>query len=97
MVIVFVTVSGLKDGQLMQETYANKIYAQRMGGQDDQRHPDHHRRRPSARCWTCWPTGELPPTGFIRQEDIALADFLANRFGRVYARRDGARAPWTPP
>ncbi len=32
-VIVFVTVSGLKDGHLVQETYANKIYAREMGGQ----------------------------------------------------------------
>ncbi len=31
-VIVFVTVSGLKDGQLVQETYANKIYAREVGG-----------------------------------------------------------------
>ena len=31
-VIVFVTVSGLKNGQLVQETYANKIYAREMGG-----------------------------------------------------------------
>ena len=30
-VIVFVTVSGLKDGQLVQETYANKIYAREVG------------------------------------------------------------------
>ena len=28
-VIVFVTVSGRKGGQLVQETYANKIYAAR--------------------------------------------------------------------
>ena len=31
-VIVFVTVSGMRAGQLMQETYANKIYAAPMGG-----------------------------------------------------------------
>lgn len=29
--------------------------------------------------------GRLPQRGFVRQEDVALADFLANRFGRVYA------------
>jgi saccharopine dehydrogenase-like NADP-dependent oxidoreductase len=28
---------------------------------------------------------KLPQTGFIRQEDIPLADVLANRFGRFYA------------
>ena len=31
-VIVFVTVSGMRGGQLMQETYANKIYAAPLGG-----------------------------------------------------------------
>ncbi len=29
--------------------------------------------------------GSLPATGFIRQEDIPLHAFLANRFGRYYA------------
>ncbi len=29
--------------------------------------------------------GELPTAGFLRQETIPLARFLANRFGRVYA------------
>jgi len=28
--------------------------------------------------------GDLPQSGFIRQEDIALDAFLANRFGRLY-------------
>ncbi len=29
-------------------------------------------------------SGKLPQAGFIRQEQITLADFLANRFGRAY-------------
>ena len=29
--------------------------------------------------------GTLPATGFVRQEDTDLDDFIANRFGRVYA------------
>ena len=29
--------------------------------------------------------GKLPSTGFVRQEQAPLADFLANRFGRYYA------------
>jgi saccharopine dehydrogenase-like NADP-dependent oxidoreductase len=32
--------------------------------------------------------GKLPQSGFIRQEDIPLADVLANRFGRFYASDD---------
>ena len=29
--------------------------------------------------------GRLSETGFVRQEDVALDEFLANRFGRYYA------------
>ncbi|HEV7157873.1 MAG TPA: saccharopine dehydrogenase family protein [Caulobacteraceae bacterium] len=83
-VIVFVTVSGLKNGQLVQETYANKIYAREIGG-----------RMVSAIQITTasgicavldmLASGALRASGFVRQEEIALADFLANRFGRAYA------------
>jgi saccharopine dehydrogenase-like NADP-dependent oxidoreductase len=30
-------------------------------------------------------SGMLPGRGFIRQEQVSLDDFLANRFGRAYA------------
>jgi hypothetical protein len=29
-------------------------------------------------------SGRLAQRGFVRQEDVPLADFLGNRFGRVY-------------
>jgi saccharopine dehydrogenase-like NADP-dependent oxidoreductase len=83
-VIVFVTVSGLKDGRLMQETYVNKIYAQPVGGE----------MKSAIQITTAGAvcavldllaTGKLPSRGFIRQEDIPLADILGNRFGRFYA------------
>ncbi|TIM53842.1 MAG: saccharopine dehydrogenase family protein, partial [Mesorhizobium sp.] len=32
--------------------------------------------------------GSLPAQGFIKQEDIALDAFLANRFGRAYAQHE---------
>lgn len=32
--------------------------------------------------------GTLPATGFVKQEDIALDSFLANRFGRAYAQHE---------
>jgi len=38
--------------------------------------------------------GELPQSGFIRQEDIPLKVFLENRFGKVFAKPDGS--PHTP-
>ncbi|MBW8812130.1 MAG: saccharopine dehydrogenase family protein [Caulobacterales bacterium] len=83
-VIVFVTVSGMKDGRLMQETYVNKVYAQPVAGE----------MKSAIQITTAGAAcavvdmlagGQLPQTGFIRQEDIPLAAFLANRFGRYYA------------
>jgi saccharopine dehydrogenase-like NADP-dependent oxidoreductase len=83
-VIVFVTVSGMRGGQLMQETYANKIYAAPLGG----------RVRSAIQITTAGgicavldmlSAGKLPQSGLIRQEEISLADFLANRFGKCYA------------
>jgi saccharopine dehydrogenase-like NADP-dependent oxidoreductase len=31
-------------------------------------------------------TGQLPQSGFVRQEDIPLKVFLENRFSQVYAK-----------
>jgi saccharopine dehydrogenase-like NADP-dependent oxidoreductase len=31
-------------------------------------------------------SGQLPQSGFVRQEDILLKMFLANRFGQVFAK-----------
>lgn len=92
-VIVFVTVSGLKDGRLMQETYVNKVYAQPVNGE----------MKGAIQITTAGAVcavldllaeGRLPQRGFIRQEDIPLALFLGNRFGRFYAgEADGRTAP----
>ena len=88
-VIVFVTVSGMKGGHLVQETYANKIYAREMGG----------RTLSAIQITTAsgicavldmLANGALRAAGFVRQEEIALGDFLANRFGRAYAMADTA-------
>jgi len=85
-VIVFVTVTGKKKGQLVQETYANKIYGQPVNGIE----------RSAIQLTTAagicgvldlLAEGRLPQQGFVRQEDVPLADFLANRFGKVYAPR----------
>ncbi|MEJ0028234.1 MAG: saccharopine dehydrogenase family protein [Rhizomicrobium sp.] len=83
-VLIFVTVSGLREGRLTQESYARKIYAQEVGG-----------RLMSAIqittaagiCAMCdmLVDGKLPQKGFVRQEEAKLSDFLANRFGRYYA------------
>ena len=83
-VIVFVTVSGMRDGSLVQETYANKIYAREMGGRMTSAIQV---TTASAACAVLdiLADGALRARGFVRQEEITLADFLANRFGRAYA------------
>ena len=87
-VLVFVTVSGQKDGRLLQETYANKIYGREIGG---------------VACSAIQITtasgicaildlladGKLAQKGFVRQEEIPLAAFLANRFGAAYSPQVG--------
>ena len=83
-VIVFVTVAGLRDGRLQQDTYARKIYSHVLAG----------KMRSAIQITTAsslcamldlLAAGELSRRGFVRQEDVPLAAFLANRFGRVYA------------
>jgi len=82
-VLVFVTVSGLRDGQLVQEVFARKIFADR-----DEANPQSAIQITTA-AGICaavdlFREGQLPQSGFIRQEQVALPAFLANRFGRAY-------------
>jgi len=94
-VIVFVTVSGVKDGRLIQETYANKIYAREMGGHVVSAIQI---TTASAICAVLdmLKDGAVRSAGFVRQEEIGLADFLANRFGQVYAMAENAPAARAP-
>jgi len=84
-VIIFVTVSGRNKGQLVQETYANKLYSRDVDG----------RTLSAIQITTAAAicpvldllvSGQLPQSGFIRQEDIPLKVFLENRFGQVFAK-----------
>ncbi|MDQ2860804.1 MAG: saccharopine dehydrogenase family protein [Pseudomonadota bacterium] len=88
-VIVFVTVSGLKNGHLVQETYANKIYAREMGGVMVS---GIQITTASAICAVLdmLSSGRLAAKGFVRQEEIGLGEFLANRFGSAYASPETA-------
>ena len=82
-VLVFVTVSGLRDGQLLQEVFARKIFADR-----SETAPLSAIQITTA-AGLCaavdlFCSGLLPQAGFIRQEQISLPAFLANRFGSAY-------------
>ena len=83
-VIVFVTVSGLKNRRLVQETYVNKVYAQVVGGE---MLGAIQITTAGAACAVLdlLAAGALPQSGFIRQEDFPLRAILGNRFGRFYA------------
>lgn len=82
-VVIFVTVCGWKDGRYLQETYANKIYSGVVAG----------KAMSSIQITTAagittvldlLADGKLPQNGVVRQEEVALPDFLNNRFGRAY-------------
>jgi saccharopine dehydrogenase-like NADP-dependent oxidoreductase len=82
-VLVFVSVSGKKNGRLLQETYANKIYSREINGQLCSA----IQITTAAGICTMLDLlceGKISQSGFIKQEQIALSDFLANRFGCCY-------------
>ena len=94
-VIVFVTVSGQREGRLMQESYAHKVYSRVIG--EGKRGVLRSAIQITTAAGICTALdllvdGKLPQRGFIRQEDIALGDFLANRFGSAYAVHPAERA-----
>lgn len=82
-VLVFVSVCGMRDGRLEQESYAKKIYSQVVNGQL----LSAIQLTTAAAICTMVDllVGKcLPQQGLVRQEQTALADFLGNRFGRYY-------------
>jgi len=84
-VLIFVTVSGLQRGSLMQQVFARKIFADRSNGE-----PLSAIQITTA-AGLCavldlFREGRLPRSGFIRQEQVALPDFLGNRFGKAYTQ-----------
>ncbi|WP_440510912.1 saccharopine dehydrogenase family protein [Serratia sarumanii] len=85
-VVVVVTASGYINGRLMQETHAQKIYSGIIAGR---RYSAIQLTTAAGICTVLdmLATGMLPSTGFIRQEDVALGQFLENRFGRYYKPR----------
>jgi saccharopine dehydrogenase-like NADP-dependent oxidoreductase len=82
-VLVFVTVSGLRDGKLVQEVFTRKIFATHNGGHS----VSAIQITTAAGICTAvdlFREKKLPSSGFIRQEQISLDAFLGNHFGRAY-------------
>jgi len=91
-VIIFVTVSGRKEGRLVQETHANKVYSAIVAGR---MHSAIQITTGGSICamLDMLADGSLRAKGFVKQEEIGLDAFLANCFGHYYAQdQHGARA-----
>ncbi|GAA4030236.1 saccharopine dehydrogenase family protein [Actimicrobium antarcticum] len=83
-VLVFVSVVGMREGRLEQQTYAKKIYSQTVNGQ---LLSAIQLTTASGICAMVdlVVQGKLPQHGLVRQEQARLDDFLANRFGQYYS------------
>lgn len=83
-VLIFCTVKGWKGRHLMEVTDARKIYAGEFMGEMCSAIQI---TTAASMCAVVdlHAQGKLPKQGFVRQEQVALDDFLENRFGRSYA------------
>jgi saccharopine dehydrogenase-like NADP-dependent oxidoreductase len=83
-VLIFVSATGKIGGELREETLLRKVRSRVQGGTQ---WSAIQITTASAICAVLdlVAEGKLPQRGFLRQEDVALSDFLANRFGRNYA------------
>lgn len=91
-VLTFCTVTGWRDGHYEQVADARKIYHGQLCG------------KPASSIQITTATslcavldlhvnGQLPKSGFVRQEDVKLSDFLDNEFGKPYEEAQQVRAP----
>lgn len=83
-VVIMVSVSGMRGGRLEQETWANRIYHRNINGNP------WSAIKLTTSAGVCAAVdllaqGKLPGEGFIRQEDISFKEFIRNRFGRYFA------------
>ncbi len=89
-VYVHAAVEGQQRGHLMRDEFVRAYKPQRIAGKDWR-----------AISWTTAASvsavvelvamGRLPPKGFVKQEGIALADFLGTKSGRYYRNQEPAR------
>lgn len=89
-VVTFCTVTGYRNGQLVQITDARKIYHQEIGGEN------WSAIQVTTAAGICavidmHVAGQLNSSGFLRQEDVDFDNFLGNRFGRHYDTRIATR------
>ncbi len=89
-VVTFCTVTGQRNGQLVQVTDARKVYHEAIGGEN------WSAIQITTAAGICAAldlhvAGRLPDRGFVRQEQVDFDEFLANRFGRRYESHAATR------
>jgi len=89
-VVTFATVTGRRDGELVQVSDARKIYQQQIAGET------WSAIQVTTAAGICTAldlhaTEKLPARGFVCQEQVDLEDFLANRFGQYYQSESTSR------
>jgi saccharopine dehydrogenase-like NADP-dependent oxidoreductase len=89
-VLVFVSASGLRAGALVQEVFVRKVFARPAAGEGETPLSAIQITTAAGACAAVdlFRAGRLPQRGFIRQEQIALPEFLANRFGSACGELD---------
>ena len=82
-ILIFCSVSGMRNGVLTQMTDARKIYHRDLYGEH---WSSIQLTTASSLCAVVdlFRDGKLPNRGFVKQEEVVLADLLANRFGQYY-------------
>jgi saccharopine dehydrogenase-like NADP-dependent oxidoreductase len=89
-VVTFCTVTGMRKGQLVQITDARKIYHEKIDGEN------WSAIQITTAAGICTVLdmhmqGQLPTSGFVRQEEVDFEKFLANRFGKHYDSKISTR------
>lgn len=89
-VVTFCTVTGMRKGQLVQITDARKIYHEKIG---DENWSAIQITTAAGICTVLdmHAQGQLPESGFVRQEEVDFEHFLANRFGKHYDSKISTR------
>jgi saccharopine dehydrogenase-like NADP-dependent oxidoreductase len=89
-VVTFCTVTGWRKGLLVQQSDARKIYHQQIG---DEMWSAIQITTAAGVCAVLdlHVAGRLPHRGLVRQEQVSLNEFCANRFGKYYECRTATR------
>ncbi len=89
-VVTFCTVTGWRKGLLVQKSDARKIYHQPIG---DEMWSAIQITTAAGVCAVLdlHVAGRLPRRGLVRQEQVSLEEFLANRFGKYYECKTATR------